>query len=327
MADVTQNMLSLHEAAKRFHNKQLVEIVELLEEQDDFVKDLQVTEANNVTSHLTTLRTSLAQGDFYMINEGVASKMTTTRQIEEGIAMLMGYSKVSQKLARISGNPEAFRKGEDKGFIEGFTHQISGMGFYGDKSTNPRKVDGLATRYNALAYTNVHGAGGSTADEQTSIYIVQHGLDKFHGIYPRGSQAGIVVTDEGTETAVVDGKEFPIYRTRFDWDLGIVVRDDRCVQRVCNIPTGVDVTSQTAVDAMKLFENLAIKALNLMPKKGKGAVLYCNNELMTYFDIKAKDKGNVVWGTGNLWGEEVTTFRGHPVRLSDTIVSTEAVVS
>ena len=62
-----------------------------------------------------------------------------------------------------------------------------------------------------------------------------------------------------------------------------------------------------------------------MPFRGKGAFIYANSDVLTQFDINAKDKTNVQYGTANVWGEETVAFRNCPERLSDALVAESAV--
>jgi hypothetical protein len=75
------------------------------------------------------------------------------------------------------------------------------------------------------------------------------------------------------------------------------------------------------------FDDLIIEALNLMPRRGRGAVIYVNRDMMTMFDILAKDKSNVAYNSSEVFGKEVVTFRGHPIRLVEAITSAEDVIS
>jgi hypothetical protein len=49
--------------------------------------------------------------------------------------------------------------------------------------------------------------------------------------------------------------------------------------------------------------------------------------MMGMFDILAKDKSNVAYGSSEVFGREVTTFRGVPIRMVEAITSAEDLVS
>lgn len=320
MGAASKSMLTMAETAKRMNNNMLVEIAELLEETNDILDDLQFVEASNITTHRSTQRTSLARGDWRQYNKGVGNAVTSTRQIDEDVASLEIYSEVDVALAKQSGNPKAFRKSEDVGITEGLGQQMAETIIYGNRADNPAALTGFAPRLKEHSNPSVFNAGGSTG-ALTSIYLVQHGTRKYHAFYPKGSQVGMDITDLGQVTVYdEDGGKFEAYRTHFSWQIGHMIRDPKCVVRIANVPVVTD------FDNMATFERLIIQALNYMPQRGAGAVIYANKDILTQMDIKAMDKGNVQYGSSEIWGKEVTTFRQTPVRLVEAILSTEDVV-
>lgn len=320
MSTASKHMLTMAESAKRMNNGMLVEISELLEETNDILDDLQFVEASNITTHRSTQRTSLAKGDWRQYNQGVGNALTSTRQIDEDVASLEIYSEVDVDLAKQSGNPKAFRKSEDVGITEGFGQQMAETIIYGNRADNPAAITGFAPRLNEHSNPSVFNAGGTTGG-LTSIYIVQHGTRKYHAFYPRGSQLGMSIRDLGEVTVHdEDNGKFQAYRTHFAWKFGHMIRDPKCVVRLANVPVVTD------FDAMAQWERQLIEILNYMPQRGAGAVIYCNKDIMTQFDIKAMDKSNVQYRSSEVFGREVTMFRTNPIRLVEAILSTEDVV-
>lgn len=321
MATLTANQqLTLVELAKRTANKKIETIAERLSEVNEMMMDAVWIEANDLTSHVTTVRTSLPSGTYRKINSGVASEASTTKQIREDIAMLEAFSKVDKKLVDIAPDKAAFRSGEDMAFVEGIGQSMMDALIYGNKATDPEQINGLATRYNALADTNVVGAGG-TGSDVSSIWIIQWGMDKAHLIYPKGGMpGGINFEDMGIDVAQ-DGSsnDYVVYRSHFEVNFGLVVRDDRNVQRIANIETS---GSSNIFD-----EDLLIRRLRNMTNGGKGAVIYANQTILSQMDVAAKDKTNVNYYIENVFGVPTTTFRGFPVRQVDAILDTETAIS
>jgi hypothetical protein len=206
-------------------------------------------------------------------------------------------------------------------FVEGLSQTLAAAMIYGSISDNPDQFDGFATRYNALALSNVYDGGGSS--NLSSIYMVKWGErgDGCHVIYPRASESmGINVRDLGEDTVQDDdGNEFQAYRTHFQVFSGLCVRDDRAFARICNI----DVTSDWETSGV---DDLIIEAINNFWDTS-GITIYVNRDLMTQMDIQAKDKTNVYYQPGEVWGRPTTMFRGFPVRLNDAILSTEDEVT
>ena len=66
-----------------------------------------------------------------------------------------------------------------------------------------------------------------------------------------------------------------------------------------------------------------------MPDGGAapGTVIYVPRSIYTQINIAAKDKNNVNYTPDNVWGGNIVTFRGVPVRLAEGIDETETAVS
>lgn len=325
MATLTaRSQLSLIELAKRTHNQNLLEIAENLTETNEMFDNAVWTEANGETSHKYVERTSLPNGSWRAINEGVDAEASSTIQRTEELSILETYSEVDKLLVDLAPNGQAFRSSEDMAFVEGLGQTLQETLIYGNKDTSVREINGLATRYNALSYDNVFSGTGSTSNVQSSIWIVQWGMNGTHLVYPRGHKAmGINVRDLGEETKVAsDGKMHQVYRTHFQASVGLVVKDPRSVARIANIETSVTLGSVDYADYM-------IQALNYMRNRGQGGntVIYCNRDTFNHFDVLAKDKTNVQYTSGEVFGKPVTMFRGIPVRMVEQITTTEAVVA
>jgi len=320
--------LTLLELARRTNLGAIVTIAEVLNETNEWLDDAVWLESNQPTSHITTQRTSLPSGTFRKVWGGVSREASSTRQIVEGMCMLEAYSVVDKFLVDIAPDKGAFRSGEDRSFIEGMGQTFSNCMFtctllapYGDVVGHPERFNGFPKRLNSAALGNVLD-NGDTGTNDTSIYIIQWGSDMVHMIYPKGSTAGISQHDKGLQTVSVNDtpgsapSEMEAYRTHFELRAGLVVRDDRCIQRISSIDS---VHGQT----YSFNDDNLIRALNNMPYQGKGAKIYCNKTIKTQMDILAKDKMNVNYGTTNAFGIPTTQFRGVPVRRVDAISNGE----
>ena len=320
MGTVIYGELSVVEIAKRTLNKNVLEIAEVLAEQNDFIKDAVWQEANQLTSHKHVRRLALPHGTWRKFNKGVPTTVSQTIDVVEDIGMLEDYSEVDKKLIALAKDKEAARWSEDKAHIEGLSQDFADVFIYGNRSLEPEKINGLATRYNSLSNGNVWDAGG-TGSDLTSIWIVQWGIDKVFLIYPRENETvGIGVKDLGEATLEdANGGKFQGYRTHFTIDVGLVIRDERCVQRICNIETSG--TTNT------FDPKLLVKALNHMPNKGKGAVIYVNETIQSQMDNDAMDKANVLYTVKDLYGVPTTHFRTFPIHRIDAILDTESAVT
>jgi len=320
MATLTQNNLGFVELAKRTHNKKLLQIAEVLNETNEILQDQVWLEANATFGHKVTIRTNLPTGSWRQINGGVAKEKSSTENAVEAIGMLESYSEIDCELVDTAPNPKAFRSQEDMAFLEGMSQTWANTLITGDQVTTPASFTGLQPRYNAVSNPNVVSFGGSASGSMTSIWVVQWGVNRVHMVYPRGSKTlGVKMADLGECTVVDSGgtNQFQAYRTHFQLHGGLVIHDTRCVKRLCNINLA----------SFANLDDYLLEVINDCPFQAAGAVIYCNQDVKTAFDILAKDKTNVHWSTDQIWGKEVTTFKGHPVRRVDAITTTEATVT
>lgn len=316
----TRGQLTLIELAKRTNNGNLLTIAEVMSETNEILDDAVWQESNQLTSHLITRRHSLPAGSWRRLNSGVDTESSATSQLSEAIGMLESYSEVDKKLVDIAPNPKQFRSDEDMAFVEGMSQSVADTIIYGNMATHPERIYGISTRYNDLACSNVFSASGSGSD-LTSIWVIQWGVRQVFLIYPQNSKSvGIQAIDLGEHTALdTNSKKYQVYRTHFTIDVGMAVRDERCIQRQCNIESA---------GASNLWDDdLLIGMLNNLPYKGKGAVIYCNKTIKTQMDVTAKDKTNVSYNTREVFGHETTHFRGVPVHQVDAILNTESEVT
>ena len=328
MSTLTTNSLTLVELAKRTKDGNILKIAEVLNETNAILDDAAWVRGNGETSHTTTKRLSLPTGSWRKINEGVAMESSRTRQIVESLGMLEAYSQVDQALVDLSPDSREFRMSEDMAFVEGMSQTLAVTLMYGSRTQSPEEIDGFAVRYATLTTAgvssvhNVHDNGGS-GEDLTSVWLVQWGPDKVHLFYPRNSESvGLDMKDDGLIT-VYDSHSVPrpykAYQTHFKVYAGLAVRDDRCIQRICNIET----TGTTSI----FDEDYVIQALREMPNGGAGAVMYANKTVLSQMDIAAKDKTNVRYGPEDVFGRPTMTFRGIPVRQVDAIHNKETQVS
>jgi len=315
MATTTSGSLTLIDLAKRMNNNNLLTIAEVISEENDYMRDAAHVEANGTTTNTHNQRVSEPAGAWRALNEGTAVERSTVKQVEEGMGILEAWSQVDAKLVDLAPNKAKFRSDEDLAFVAGLGKTHASTFVYGSLGSNPKSFNGITPRYNSAAQANVWDAAGT--NNFTSIWIIQWGDMKVHFIHPRNAKIGLQTDDKG-KRVVVDssGNPYDAYQTKFTWDSGLCIHDDRCIQRVGGIDSD-DAVSTTKVD------DLIIQALNKMPMKGAGAMIYMNSGQLTKFEINAKDKSNVNYGTKNVWGEDLIAFRGRPLRLMDKITDAE----
>lgn len=324
---------NLLDVAKRLDpDGKIAKIVELLSQSNGILEDMPFIEANEMTSHLTTVRTGLPAVYWRLLNSGVQPSKSTTAQIKEGIGMLEAWSVCDVKLAQLSGNEKAYRMSEAMAFLEAMNQEMAQTLFYGNSSTAPEEFNGLAIRYSsssAVNGQNVLALSGAAGSDQSSIWLVCWGEQTVHGIFPKGSKAGVNHKDLGLQVEQnangVTGAQMEVYKDKFAWDLGLAVKDWRYVVRIANVDKSV-LQGGSPQD----LPNAMIKAVHRIPNKKMGKlVFYMNRTVFEYLDIQRRD--DVILGGGltyqNVDGEALYTFRGIPVKIVDALLDTEAVVS
>lgn len=328
MAAIGNTALTYADWAKRYNDGKISVIVELLAQTNEILDDMRWVEGNLPTGHRTTVRTGLPQGTWRQLNYGVQPAKSTTSQVNDACGMLETYSEIDKALADLNGNTAEFRLSEDKAFLEGLSQQMAQTIFYGDTATTPEKFTGLGARYNTLnanaakSAQNIIDAGGNGSDN-TSIWLVVWGDLTVHGIFPKGSKAGIQMRDLGEQTlGDANGDRYQGYRTHYKWDAGLTVRDWRYAVRIANIDVA-DLAGANPPDLVKYM----IKATHKVPSLKTGQpVFYMNRTGRQWLDIQASNKDNVMLKMSEFEGRPVRDFLGIPIRTCDQILNTEGRV-
>lgn len=333
MATLASNALTLADWAKRIEpDGKTASIVELLSQTNEILGDMQWLEGNLPTGHRTTVRTGLPTVAWRLLNQGVQPSKSTTAQVDEQCGMLEAWSEVDKDLAMLNGNTAAFRLSEAQAFIEAMNIEMAQTLFYGNQGTAPEEFTGLSIRYSSTAAgngQNIIKAGGSGSDN-TSIWLVCWGGQTIHGIFPKGSKAGLMHEDLGEVTvetsAGIAGTRLRAYQDHWQWKCGLAVKDWRYAVRIANIDVSNLVGKSSAAD---LIENM-IKATHRIPNLGMGkCAFYMNRTVKQMLDIQRRDDvqtgGSLVYSEVD--GKLIPSFRGIPIRTTDALLETEAAIS
>lgn len=320
---------TLLEAARRIEpDGKIASIVEILNETNEILADMTFLEGNLPTGHRTTIRSGLPVPTWRKLYGGVQPSKSTTVQVTDNTGMLEAYAEVDKALADLNGNTNEFRLSEDRAHIEGMNQEMAQTLLYGNEGDEPEAFTGFAPRFNALSSENADNivdAGGAGSDN-TSIWLIVWGPNTCHGIYPKGSVAGLRSDDKGQVTIEdVDGNggRMEAYRTHYRWDAGLTIRDWRYVVRIANI----DVSDLDTIANTKILVTHMIQASERIPNFGAGRpVWYVNRTIREKLRLGILEKvaNNLDWEDAS--GKRVMVFDDIPVRRVDTLLNTEARV-
>lgn len=340
MSGVGSNALTLADWAKRVDpDGKIPKIVEMLSQANEVLDDMLFIEGNLPTGHRTTVRSSLPSVSWRRINEGVTPSKSTTAQVDEACGILEAWSEVDVELAKLGGNVGAFRLSEAAAFVEAMGQEHASKLFYGNPGTSAGKeILGFSARYNSS--TAVNGSnivqvgstvgGGGAGSDNSSVWLIVWGENTVHGIFPKGSKAGLEHKDMGEvtveTTAGIAGSRMRAYQDQFIMKAGLCVKDWRYAVRIPNIDISNLVSKSSAADLIDLM----IRATHRVPSLNAGkAAFYMNRSCLQMLDIQMRD--DVMSGGQlkyeNVAGVPVMTFRGIPVRKCDVLTQSEALVS
>lgn len=285
--------------------------------------------SNQTMSEIISKVSSMGQASLRRFNEYVTPTVNKRTPGSEPIAMFQDWSEVDAALYGIQNDPVQWRMDEDSIKVESMTQKVEDQILNGNISVDPAGINGLFTRYNSSTErpngdsntrynVQLNGGGGS---DVTSILVLELGPTKVYGTFPKNTRAGINLENKGLVTAESGTGRMDVYRTKIEIYFGLVVRDDRCVQRIANIEvTGSENTFDPA---------LLSSAIRRLPGGGQdpGTVILVPPSIMDQMDQMADDKNNVIYEPDEAFGGFVTKFKRIPVFMADKISEAQTAIS
>ena len=341
MATIGNSVKTLADWAKELEpDGKTAKIVELLSQSNDVLEDMLFKEGNLPTGERTTIRTGLPTVYWRLLNQGTPPSKSTSAQVDEHCGMLEAWSEVDKDLAELNGNAKSFRLNEAMAFLESMNQEMAGTLFYGS-ATNPEEFIGFTERYSSLTATNGENilSAGASGSDNASVWLVGWGQNSVHGVFPKGSKAGINHEDLGLvtveTTAGIAGNRMRAYQDHWQWKNGLVVKDWRYAVRIPNIDISdlAGITGTQAVTAATFLPKLMSRAIDRLPSMmGIKPCFYANRTVQSLLRVAALDKSNNVLSIEpglNQFGDRIHELRflGIPVRTVDALTITEAVVS
>lgn len=320
---------TIADIAKTHLNKTQLEIALLLHRKNGVLRFTGWEQANMLTSHVFSKEVGLPDAAERAIGEGSTAAKPQVGQGTESLSYIESRSEIDIIMERIKGGGfAAWRYQMDMLHSEGLGQGIANRLFYG--TGLPGKIKGINVRYGALANTNVKNAGGAVSVANTSLYVIQPGFGKFNLLYGEAAQpAGvneysggfIRMQDMGLEAIVsstVTGAMLHKYITLFDIFMGMVVYDDRSIQRLCNI--------NTTTGAGEVDPDQVIWMIQSLPDPEGERYIYGNRT--SIYQLKKNVVNKTLFSVQpDKYGQMRDFFYNTPVVLTEAITDVEAVVS
>jgi hypothetical protein len=331
MATLGANYPTLLEISQEFGvNGEPLAVAEMLTQHNEALDDIPWIEANSTGGHRLAINTGLPEAVYRKLNAGILPSKGTTADVTEAMGSLTSLGKVDKLLADLSGNEAIYRLRKNKRHIEAMNQKFMQTLFYGDTATSPEQFLGLAPRYYDIGAGSPDNSrqiidAGGTGTDNMSIWLVKWGPGGVQGIFPKGSEAGLVHRDYGEELCLApDGSgELPMYRDWFEWNGGIALEDWRNIVRIANIDSS-DLTKNAATGADLI--DLMVQAEELIDGAGDDSrlVWYVPGRVRTFLRRQMLNKSNVYVTPGEIAGRRVTMFDGNPLRKVDRLLTTES---
>ena len=311
-------------------------LIHTVRDYSSFMDQAIILPGNNGDSDKGQIITKYPEGQKRGYNEGWQSEEVLGAEARYGSCMIRTRSVVDSSLynTRKQGEREAWRLRKDQGFMRGLARTAVKSVFYGDRASNSRDAMGLANLVvpSSEAFGGrIINAGGTTADKQTSIWLINWRPDGMYLFYPQGGEGPGLTVRDMEEQYVTDknGKDFLAMVTEFGWDIGVALYDPECVARISNIDTTKLSKKNSTATSADLID-LMTQAVEMMPDDNSGKLaFYMNDTLRSVLRRQIVNKDNVFLSMGEVAGREVIKFGDIPVHKlgSEVLLNTEAVLS
>src|SRR5690606_13946000 len=298
-------------------------VVDLMAKKCPASRDAVWREGNLTNGHRIVARTGLPSAEFRRYNEGFTMSKGRYDQFDETVGMLAARTAVDKDLAELDGVNEALRR-ESEGVVQAFTQGCEVALWYETTATGAHKFTGLTPRFNDLnaevASQIILHTQTPSGNNNTSMWFVVWGDRTVYGIYPKGSQAGIVADNRGLiDVPDQHGKPIPSYVIDWRWKLGFAVEDYRYIVRVANI----DLSTLSGEDDT-LIPAMIRGYARLQDTTSGRPVIYCNREVWTYLWLQARNYAKALIMVAEDEGRPKMRFMGIPIEISDGLSATEA---
>lgn len=309
-------------------DRRLEPIVEMLNKSTPLLEDMAFRQGNQLDGHLFRVRAGLPGVSWRAINEGVTPTRSAGKHVRETCAMLEAVSEVDKKLIDLEDNGALARLEEASAFVEAMGQEFAKTVWYGDTGVEPKGIMGLSKRYSSLtgpANKYIIDCGGQ-GNDNASIWLIVHSTESFFGVVPKNGRVGL----QHKASGVIDledpdnGGTYEGYRDRFQWDVGICLKDYRQIIRACNIDVTRLPTFNTAADQSAHLLEIINSMTNRIHKLDAGrAVIYMNRTVREHWERQLLTSHYIEKNMDQATGRITTSYKGIPIHVDDMLLDTE----
>lgn len=314
-------------------------VAKVLTQSNPIIKDMVMIESNSDSGHEYAIQTGIPKAVWRRAYEGVQPTKGTQKVVKESYGRMSEVSVVDVAVAEKGGKTAAIRAEMLATKLESMSMEAASKLINGSMQEDEKAFVGFAKRYSKLSGADssrqVINNGGTTANKQSSIYLIGWGKNKIFSFFPKGTRAGIKLYDYCKNGPInIEGPDgtYPGYKEQAEWLLGLGVQDWRYGARVCNIETSKLNTKDAKV---ALYENF-VKALGRIQNlEACKLIAYCTRDVKDALRAGYLASGGVTvyqnnYGTssGNMgYANHDLVIDGIAIKAEDSILETEAVVA
>ena len=283
-----------------------VGITNTLVERNDLIKDLPALPSNGGLFHTGARTANLPEATLTNIGGTWGASKSERTPFVEALATLRSRIQIAKDVLSTEGKEvsQALLTAEKEDHIAGMGQGWANLIVTGPDTPQQNAIVGLMGRapYTSIDSEFTYDTGGTGSDLR-SAWLIQPGPSTVHLVYnPNHPTLGISMEDKGevfVQATVTNG-----IVTAARWDIviefmlqeGLVIRDQRAVKRIANIPAGA-----TQVPGAELMNNVIRASLKHSVGMSKMWFLYCDADVYTQLVLGANDKLKVYMSDKNIY--------------------------
>lgn len=310
----------------------IMNMIMSMTEMQDILKDAPFYPSNDKTSHVFVRNAALVTPTITKINDGIDATKGAQVPGRAEIGMFESRLVIDEDFMDLESAFDTFVERQAYSHYEGLSQKVADAitvgtisGGYPFPSIEAHIAS--ASQTDQFGQSMAHTYGG-TGSDLSSILAIDWGPDKVYMVYPEGTQfAGIRKMERGIDQATGNNsKTLYGYVCDFKWKTGLVIADDRCVRRICNIESSGE-TNNLRDSTNWNYVDPVVDAVVSMYNMGRTARLYMNRTIWGQMWKSAQARTNVNYVPGSPWNAPEYRFDNNVVRFTDSLLNTESAVS